>query len=215
MSYFKGVGNGSNSYGQFWFGGSTFPGFLYKKNTGVGGRKNPKYGLICNRPTTLWNTYTSGSGVGASNIANRRAKMIKASSCVTGGGCTKVNTHLGLASNNPSSYYPYPRIPRYSIVGTYTYLPSEPGFNTVIQITDISYLTINYAPLNVHTFIYVNGNLSDTIVVDAVPGVYYIPAGVVEGDTVVSDASPVLFNIPVNVVGLVSYTIVIVVKFNI
>lgn len=39
MSYFKGVGNGSNSYGQLWFGGSKFPGFLYKKNTGVGGKK--------------------------------------------------------------------------------------------------------------------------------------------------------------------------------
>jgi len=31
MSYFKGVGNGSNSYGQFWFGGSNFPAFYTKR----------------------------------------------------------------------------------------------------------------------------------------------------------------------------------------
>lgn len=31
MSSYKGFRTGSNSYGQFWFGGSTFPGFLYKK----------------------------------------------------------------------------------------------------------------------------------------------------------------------------------------
>ena len=32
MSYFKGFGTGSNSNGQFWYGGSQgFPGFLYKK----------------------------------------------------------------------------------------------------------------------------------------------------------------------------------------
>jgi len=185
MSYFKGVGNGSNSYGQLWFGGSKFPGFLYKKNTGVGGRKNPKYGLICNKPTTLWNTYTSGSGVGASNIANRRAKMIKASSCLTGGGCTKINTHLGLANNNPASYYPYPRIPRYSVTGTYTYLPSEPGFNTVIKFTGDSYVTINYAPLSITRLNYVNTLLVDTVVTTNITGVYNYPAGVVGANTIV------------------------------
>lgn len=37
MSNSKGFRTSSNSYGQFWFGGNSFPGFLYKKNMGVGG----------------------------------------------------------------------------------------------------------------------------------------------------------------------------------
>ena len=36
-------GSGSNSNGQFWYGNSiNFPGFLYKKNVGVGGRRSTK-----------------------------------------------------------------------------------------------------------------------------------------------------------------------------
>ena len=35
MSSYKGFRTGSNSYGQFWFGGSSFPGFLYKKMLGL------------------------------------------------------------------------------------------------------------------------------------------------------------------------------------
>ena len=54
-------GSGSNSYGQFWFGGATFPGFLYKKNVGVGGRRSTKMtpggNITCNQPTDLWNKY--------------------------------------------------------------------------------------------------------------------------------------------------------------
>jgi hypothetical protein len=69
-----------NSNGNFWYGNSTkFPGFLYKKNVGVGGRRstkmNPGGGITCNSPTNLFNTFKPGSGgVGASSIANRRAK---------------------------------------------------------------------------------------------------------------------------------------------
>jgi hypothetical protein len=62
-------------YGQFWFGGNRFPGFLFKKQGGAGGRKNPKYGLICNQPTTLWNNYIPGAGIQSTNIATRRAKQ--------------------------------------------------------------------------------------------------------------------------------------------
>jgi hypothetical protein len=108
MSYFTGVGNGSNSYGQFWFGGSTFPGFLYKKNTGVGGRKNPKYGLICNKPTTLFNSYTPGAGVGATSVSTRRSKMIRSAMCATGSGCTKTHLNLGVHNKIPPNYYQNP-----------------------------------------------------------------------------------------------------------
>ena len=84
MSSYKGFRTGSGSNGQFWFGGSTFPGFLYKKNVGVGARRSTQFTpggtTICNHPTNLWNKYTPGSGVGASSVATRRSKMIKATS---------------------------------------------------------------------------------------------------------------------------------------
>ena len=76
------MGFGNASYGSLWYGSTIdFPGFLYKKNTGVGGRRNPSYGLICNKPGELWNKYTPGSGVGTSNVSARRAKMRLATSC--------------------------------------------------------------------------------------------------------------------------------------
>ena len=75
------------SNGQFWYGSSTnFPGFLYKKNLGVGGRRstkmNPGGGITCNSSTYLYNKYKPGTGgVGASSIANRRAKNRLATVC--------------------------------------------------------------------------------------------------------------------------------------
>ena len=75
------------SNGQFWYGNSTnFPGFLYKKNVGVGGRRSTKMGpggnVTCNSSTYLYNKYKPGSGgVGASSIANRRAKNRLATVC--------------------------------------------------------------------------------------------------------------------------------------
>ena len=67
------------SYGQFWFGKSIgFPGFLYKKNNGVGGRRSTKSApggnSNCNTYQNVNNSYTPGSGVGGSSIAVRRAK---------------------------------------------------------------------------------------------------------------------------------------------
>jgi len=113
MSYFKGFGTGSNSNGQFWYGGSQgFPGFLYKKNTGIGGRKNPLYGLICNKPTYLYNKYKPGSGgVGAQNRANRRAKNTRATVCVDHN-CGRFYNYLGLyprySYKSIDGYFPYP-----------------------------------------------------------------------------------------------------------
>lgn len=82
--------------GGLWFGKSIgFPGFLYKKNTGVGGRKNPSYGLICNQPGEIWNKYTPGAGVGGTSTAVRRAKMRLATSCSTSQQCGRFYTTLG------------------------------------------------------------------------------------------------------------------------
>jgi hypothetical protein len=101
-------GNGSNSYGQFWFGGNSFPGFLYKKNVGVGGRRSTRFNAggntICNKPTTLWNKYTPGSGVGASSVASRRAKMIHATSCNANQQCGRFYTQLGQNQLRVSQY---------------------------------------------------------------------------------------------------------------
>jgi len=108
MSNYKGFRTGSNSYGQFWFGGSTFPGFLFKKNVGVGGRRSTQFTpggtTICNKPTELWNKYTPGAGVGASSVATRRAKMINATSCNNNQQCGRFYTQLGQNQIRVSQY---------------------------------------------------------------------------------------------------------------
>jgi hypothetical protein len=114
-------GNGSNSMGQFWYGSTTnFPGFLYKKNVGVGGRRSTKFAaggnITCNSYTYLYNKYKPGQGgVGASSIANRRAKNRLASVCGgPDGKCGPFYPYLGRYNNyteNPNGYFPYPPNP--------------------------------------------------------------------------------------------------------
>ena len=109
-------GNGSNSNGNFWYGNSTnFPGFLYKKNVGVGGRRSTKMGpggnVTCNNSTYLYNKYKPGTGgVGASSTANRRAKNRLATVC-TEQKCFPCYMTLGQYSNythNPDGFIPCP-----------------------------------------------------------------------------------------------------------
>jgi hypothetical protein len=93
-------GTGSNSNGQFWYGNSTnFPGFLFKKNVGVGGRRstklNPGGNTTCNTYQYLYNKYRPGTGgVGASSVANRRAKNRLAVICGNNN-CGKFYNYLG------------------------------------------------------------------------------------------------------------------------
>jgi hypothetical protein len=111
------------SNGQFWFGGSSFPGFLYKKNVGVGGRRstkmNPGGNITCNSNTYIYiyNKYTPGaSGIGASGMSNRRAKNRLATVCRSGDGSNTANCFpcqptLGQYSNythNPNGFIPCP-----------------------------------------------------------------------------------------------------------
>ena len=117
-SRFKGFGSGSNSNGQFWYGGSSnFPGFLYKKNVGVGGRRstimNPGGNIVCNSSTYLYNKYKPGTGgVGASSMSNRRAKNRLATVCAarsvnSEGNCFPCYMSLGQYSNythNPNGF---------------------------------------------------------------------------------------------------------------
>ena len=63
-------------YGSLYFGKD---GFLYKKMGGAGVRRN--ININCSNSTSIYNKYISGSGVGASSISNRRAKILHAGTC--------------------------------------------------------------------------------------------------------------------------------------
>jgi hypothetical protein len=112
-------GTGSSSNGQFWYGSSVnFPGFLYKKNLGVGARRctlmNPGGNLYCNKSRHLYNSYRPGTGgVGASSTAQRRAKNRLATVCGDNK-CGQFYNYLGLYNNytqNPNGFFPYPPNP--------------------------------------------------------------------------------------------------------
>ena len=127
-------GNGSNSNGQFWYGSTTnFPGFLYKKNVGVGGRRSTKMApggnTTCNSATDLYNKYKpGGGGVGASSIANRRAKNRLASVCGSSNKCFPCYNTLGQYSNythNPNGFVPCPGTINISSGSSPTPGPSE------------------------------------------------------------------------------------------
>jgi hypothetical protein len=117
----------STSYGQFWFGGSTFPGFLYKKNTAGGARRSTKFNpggnTTCNNSTYLYNKYKPGAGgVGASSMSNRRAKNRLATVCGPQK-CFPCYTTLGQYSNythNPNGFIPCPP-PIYISSGSYLF----------------------------------------------------------------------------------------------
>ena len=129
----SGFGTGSNSYGQFWFGGNAFPGFLFKKNVGVAGRRSTKFNpggnIICNSPTYLYNKYKpGGGGVGASSIANRRAKNRLATVC-NSQQCFPCFNTLGQYSNythNPNGFIPCPAITTTSTSSSVTPTPPPP-----------------------------------------------------------------------------------------
>ena len=114
------------SNGQFWYGSSIgFPGFLYKKNVGVGGRRSTKMApggnITCNSSTYLYNKYKPGTGgVGASSIANRRAKNRLATVC-NGSGATRKD---------------------YVATGGYT-VSSSSQFNVIVTFTANGTITFN------------------------------------------------------------------------
>jgi hypothetical protein len=65
-------------YGNFYYGSN---GFFFKKNGGGGTSRVLSLGAICNQPQDINNRYVSGSGVGASSTAQRRAKIMRAATC--------------------------------------------------------------------------------------------------------------------------------------
>ena len=110
-------GSGSNSNGAFWYGNATnFPGFLYKKNLGVGGKRSTRMGaggnITTNHQTDINNKYKPGSGgIGGSSIANRRAKNRLATVCNGANNCGQFYQYLGRYDNytgNPNGFFNYP-----------------------------------------------------------------------------------------------------------
>ena len=104
-----GVGGGG---GAFWFG---VDGFLYKRKAAGGCRRSTKMGpggnALCNNSTYIYNKFKpGGGGVGASSIANRRAKSRLATVCNTQR-CFPCYNTLGQYSNythNPNGFVPCP-----------------------------------------------------------------------------------------------------------
>ena len=97
-SFIPNLGSGG---GQFWYGPY---GFLYKKKGGGGARRYPGYGVMCNQPQYLYNKYVPGSGVGASSVSVRRAKMISATSCNKSQTCFPRYAELGQNQIRVSPY---------------------------------------------------------------------------------------------------------------
>jgi hypothetical protein len=95
------------SFGSFWYGkGTNFPGFFFKKNTGVGGRRSTKFSpggnTTCNTYQNVNNKYVSGSGVNgavsSTNYAIRR-KMIRNSGNCLNNNCSINYYFLGQPIN--------------------------------------------------------------------------------------------------------------------
>lgn len=115
-----------NKSGGFYFGSH---GFLYKKNTGVGGRRSTRIfpgggsrtcvGSVCPPKSDLYNKYKAGDTyIGAQPTAIRRAKNIRATVCGNNT-CSKVYnrlgvnqyTNVGLNIHYPKTYPIFPGLP--------------------------------------------------------------------------------------------------------
>jgi hypothetical protein len=88
--------------GNFWVGSG---GFNYKRSSGAGGRRNFALGLISGIPADVNNKYIPGAGVGASSIANRRAKMLHSTSCTAQYPCNKAFSRIGLQHRGGANNY--------------------------------------------------------------------------------------------------------------
>jgi hypothetical protein len=86
--------------GSYWVGSG---GFNYKRSGGGGNHRIFSLGAIANQPQNLNNTYVSGAGVGASSIANRRAKLLHSTVCTGQYPCNKSFFRLGLQSSGGSN----------------------------------------------------------------------------------------------------------------
>jgi hypothetical protein len=141
------------SNGQFWIGKY---GFLYKKNVGVGARRSTLLGpgLSSNQPTYIYNKYSpGGGGVGASSIANRRAKLRLATICGPNRNCFPCYKTLGLYSNNPNGFYFCNKIPSISpSPSTSPSPPPSPNSSCIILVAGNVSANMNTSGMSPLTF---------------------------------------------------------------
>ena len=71
-------------YGSLYYGKT---GFLHKKYNGGGSTKTLNRGTMAANGVIAETNYTPGAGVGASSISNRRALIIRATTCISGNSC--------------------------------------------------------------------------------------------------------------------------------
>ena len=83
--------------GQFYYGKS---GFNFKRNNGSGTKRTLPLGLLGGRQSNVFNSYVPGSGVGASNTSNRRAKLRLATLCTPPSRCGRFYPRLGIHSRD-------------------------------------------------------------------------------------------------------------------
>ena len=88
--------------GNFWVGAG---GFNSKRSGGAGARRNFALGIITGIPANVDNKYVPGAGVGASSIANRRARLIRSTSCTGRYPCNRSFARIGLQHNGNSNFY--------------------------------------------------------------------------------------------------------------
>jgi hypothetical protein len=84
------------TYGNLYYGKE---GFFYKRSSVGGVRRVLSIGSICNQPQNIFNKYVNGSGVGASSVFARRAKINRAAFCNSTGRCV-------IGKNIPSPIQP-------------------------------------------------------------------------------------------------------------
>jgi hypothetical protein len=90
--------------GSYWVGRG---GFNYKRSGGAGGRRNFSLGAITNQPADINNTFIPGSGVGASSIATRRAKILHSTINSKTYPYNQMYARLGLQMSGGSNDYAY------------------------------------------------------------------------------------------------------------
>ena len=132
-------------------------------------------GKVVNTPTTLFNKYKPGSGVGINSISTRRAKNRLSTIC-SGGSCFQGYNRLGLYSKNPNGFVPdrFPDPPNPdpdTITGYVTFYfdftgtePPSPElieailpFITISDIFEITYtttITSNRVSITIETVLY-------------------------------------------------------------
>lgn len=183
--------------GNFWVGKG---GFNYKRSCGSGNRKNFALALITSQPADVNTKFIPGSGVGASSISNRRAKLIHSTSCTAEYPCSKLFAQLGLQSSGGSNnyalnwYLSYPitvPTPPTNVVSVANNLVSATVYFSLPVSnggTPITSYTVTSSPGNISA----RGTSSPIVISGLTPGVSYtfrVVATNNKGDSVPSSSS--------------------------